>query len=416
MGECILNAGDMAPDIGSPVWPEGMFSGKHILIGMGGGIAVYRVAELVRLLIKQGANVRCVMTPAACKFVTPLTFEALTGETAHTELFNLTAEREMGHIQLARWADVLLVAPATADLIARFSHGICDHLLTTLFQVCEAPLLITPAMNVSMWKSAATQQNVAALKERGVHFIGPEPGQLACGEEGPGRMSEPETIVEAMHPLLQPQHLSGQRWLINAGPTWESWDDVRILTNGASGKLGACLANRAAAFGAEVTLVAGPGTPPTSTFVRRCNVVSAQEMLAACEMEAGHTDVFAATAAVSDYRFSEHVSGKLKRKHAAGITVTLDANVDIVAHIAGLPNRPRKIIAFAAEHRDPIEQARNKLREKKVDAIFANDISGMGKDNAAGWWLASDHEKQASSMSKQHLATWLIEQIMEMGA
>ncbi len=391
-----------------------MFSGKRILVGIGGGIAVYRVAELTRLLIKQGAAVRCVMTPAACKFVTPMTFETLTGEAVHTELFNLTSEREMGHIQLARWADTLLVAPATADLIARFSHGICDHLLTTLFHVRETPVLIAPAMNVSMWKSAATKRNVALLKEQGIHFIGPESGQLACGEKGMGRMSEPETLIEAIRPLVQTPHLHGQRWLINTGPTWESWDDVRILTNRASGKLGAHLADAAAAQGAETILIAGPGTPRTSTSVRRCNVVSAQEMLTACEREADHTDVFVATAAVSDYRFSEHVSGKLKRKHASTLTVTLEGNVDIVSHIAGLPNRPRKIIAFAAEHKDHIEQAGNKLREKNADAIFANDISGMGKDHAAGWWLVPGQQKQASCMSKQRMAAWLIEQITGM--
>ncbi len=391
-----------------------MLSGRRILIGIGGGIAAYRIAELVRLLMKQGAKVRCVMTPAACEFITPMTFEALTGETVYTELFNLTDEREMGHIQLARWADVLLVAPATANLIAKFSHGICDNLLTTLFQARENPVLIAPAMNVSMWESAATQRNVTALKAQGIRFIGPEPGRLACGEEGPGRMSEPETLMEAMYPLLQPQRLSGQRWLINAGPTWESWDHVRILTNRASGKLGACMADAAAALGAETILVAGPGTPPTSALVQRHNIGSAQEMLTACKQKAGSTDVFVATAAVSDYRFSEPEEGKLKRKHKARLTITLDANEDIVAHIAGLPNRPRKIIAFAAEHSNHIEHARNKLQAKGADAIFANDISGMGENDAAGWWVTPNQEEQLSRMSKQQLAARLIEQIVGM--
>jgi len=392
-----------------------MLSGKRILIGIGGGIAVYRVAELTRLLIKQSAKVRCVMTPAACEFVTPMTFEALTGETAYTELFNLTDKRGMGHIQLARWADALLVAPATANLIAKFSHGICDNLLTTLFQVHENPVLMAPAMNASMWESAATQRNVTALQAQGIHFVGPESGQLACGEEGPGRMSEPETLVEAMRPLLQPQRLNGQRWLINAGPTWESWDRVRILTNRASGKLGASMADTAAALGAETILVAGPGTPPTSTLVQRHNICSAQEMLAACEQKAGSTDVFAATAAVSDYRFSEPEEGKLKRKRKVQLTVTLDANDDIVAHIAGLPNRPRKIIAFAAEYSNHVEHARNKLRAKGADAIFANDISNMGGNDAAGWWVTLSQEEQLSCMPKQQLAAWLIERIVGMG-
>jgi len=393
-----------------------MISGKHILIGIGGGIAVYRVADLVRLLIKQGATVRCVMTPAACEFVTPMTFEALTGETVHIELFDLTSEREMGHIQLARWSDILLIAPATADLIAKFSHGICDNLLTTLFQVCEVPVLIAPAMNVSMWESAATQRNVTALKGQDVHFAGPEPGHLACGEEGMGRMSELETFIEAMHPLLQPQHLNGQRWLINAGPTWEPWDGVRILTNRASGRLGAAIADSAAALGAETVLIAGPGTPLTSALVHRYNVCSAQQMLDACERQAGGTDVFVASAAVSDYRFSEHEEGKMKRTGKVRITVALEANDDIVAHIAGLPNRPRRIIAFATESNNHIKHARNKLQTKGADAIFANDIGGMGKDDAAGWWLTPEQEKPVSTMPKKHLATWLIKQIMGMDA
>jgi len=269
-------------------------------------------------------------------------------------------------------------------------------------------------MNVSMWESSATERNVTTLKEQGIHFIGPESGALACGEEGLGRMSEPEEIIEAMRPLLQPQCLSGQRWLINAGPTWEAWDDVRILTNRASGKLGAAIADAVAALGAETVLVAGPGTAPTSASVQRHNACSAQEMLDACEREAGHTDVFVASAAVSDYRFAETSEGKLKRTGKTRITVTLDANEDIVAHIAKLPNRPRRIIAFAAEHSNHVEHARNKLQAKGADAIFANDIRGMGNNETAGWWITSDQEEQVSSMPKKHLAAWIIEQIMEM--
>jgi len=391
-----------------------MLSGKRILIGIGGGIAVYRVAELARLLIRRGATVRCVMTPAACEFVTPLTFEALTGETVHTELFDLTSEREMGHIQLARWADILLIAPATADLIAKFGHGICDHLLTTLFQVCESPILIASAMNTSMWKSASTQRNIKLLKEQGVRFAGPAPGRLACGEEGMGRMSEPEHLMNALLPLLQTQGLHGQRWLVNAGPTWEAWDDVRILTNRASGKLGAAIADAAAELGAETVLVAGPGTPPTPAVAQRHNVCSAAEMLTVCAREAGNADVFVASAAVSDYRFTEVIEGKLKRTDKPRMTVMLEANEDIVAHIAALPNRPRRIIAFAAEHSHHIEHARNKLRHKGADAIFANDIHSMGGDAAAGWWLTPDQEEHTSAMPKQQLAAWIIKHIAGM--
>jgi len=391
-----------------------MLEDKKILIGIGGGIAVYRVAELVRSLKKLGTIVRCTMTGGACKFVTPMTFEALTGEAVHSELFDLTAEREMGHIRLARWADILLVAPATADLIAKFSHGICDNLLTTLFQVREGPVLLAPAMNASMWESAATQRNIAVLQKRGVRLVGPERGALACGEEGPGRMSGPETMIETLQAMLQPQDLSGQRWLINAGPTWEAWDDVRILTNRASGKLGVLLAAAAAARGAQVVLVAGPGALPSPSRVRRYDVCSARDMLAVCTREAPGADVFLATAAVGDYRFSRSVQGKLKRKEGRQCTVTLKANEDIVAHVAAMPDRPRRIIAFAAEHEHHIERARTKLRAKGVDAIFANDIDNMGSDSAAGWWLTSDQEAAISSMPKAKLAERLIEEVTGM--
>jgi len=391
-----------------------MFKDKCILVGIGGGIAVYRVAELVRLLEKQGARVRCVMTAAACEFVAPMTFEALTGETVHTELFDLTAEREMGHIRLARWADVLLIAPATADLLARFSHGICDNLLSTLFQAREGPVLMAPAMNTSMWESPATQRNLAELRKRGVYFTGPADGALACGEEGMGRMSEPVAVMEALYPLTLSQRLSGQRWLINTGPTWEAWDEVRILTSRASGKLGVLLAGAASARGAHVTLVAGPGTPPSPSRVRRFDVCSARDMLSACKEEAAGADAFVATAAVSDYRFSKPVKGKLKREGRQQLTVALTANEDIVAHISALPERPRRVVAFAAECQHHADSARTKLRAKGADAIFANDIRNMGSDTAAGWWLTCDQDTVIPRMTKPQLAELLIEKIMEM--
>jgi phosphopantothenoylcysteine decarboxylase/phosphopantothenate--cysteine ligase len=398
-----------------------MLAGKRILIGIGGGIAVYRVAELARMLVRAGADVRCVMTAAACEFVTPLTFEALTGNPVHTQLFDLTAEREMGHIALARQVDAVIIAPATAGLLARLAHGIADDLLTTIMQVCEAPVLLAPAMNASMWASDATRRNSAILSERGIHMVGPESGELACGESGPGRLAQPDAIVAALQPLLTPalrrlidtQALAGQRWVINAGPTREAWDDVRILTNRASGRLGATLADQAAMAGACVDLVAGPGTPDTLPAVRRSHVESAEQMLDACERAAAGAKVFIATAAVSDYRFARPHAGKLKRGDRDSIRVELVANPDIVARIAAMRERPTRVIAFAAESSDHLEHARAKLRRKRVDAVIANDISNIGCDSGGGWWIDAEKQQRIDADDKTAFAAAIIKHITE---
>ncbi len=391
-----------------------MLSGKRILVGIGGGIAAYRVAELVRLLIKKGAKVRCVMTKSACEFVTPLTFEALSGEQAHTELFDLTSEREMGHIQLARWADAIVIAPATANLLTKLAYGIADDLLTTIMQVNDKPVLIAPAMNHSMWTSSATEMNVTTLKQRGCHFSGPASGELACGETGPGRLNEPQAMIDDLLPLLFSQPLAGQHWIINAGPTWERWDNVRLLTNRASGTLGARLADTACAYGASVTLIAGPGTPTGSHRVERIPVESANEMLKACLQKSADSDVFIGTAAVSDFAFREPSAGKLKRGDKTAMQVELIANSDIIATVAGMNGRPERVIAFAAEASDHIAHARDKLVRKHVDAIFANDVSNMGRDQAGGWWVTPADEQEIEAMPKEALAQRIIELIMEL--
>ncbi len=386
--------------------------GKRILLAISGGIAAYRAAELARQLIKQGAQVRCVMTHGACEFITPLTMEALTGQQVYTEMFDLTSEREIGHIRLARWADVLLIAPATADMIARFAHGICDNLLATLFQARSGPVLLAPAMNAVMWGAPATQRNVRQLLDQGVHLVGPIEGELACGETGLGRMSEPADIVAALYPLLLEQSLAGQHWVINAGPTRESWDAVRTLSNRASGRLGALLADAAAMRGAEVQLIAGPCTPATFADIQRHDVESAEQMLAACEQVASGADVFVASAAVSDYRFAEAVSGKLKRG-GGELSVKLVESPDIVAHIAAMHQRPRLMVAFAAEFAAHVEHASAKMKAKGVDAIFANDVSRIGSDQGSGCWLAGDSVQQADDMDKAELAAWLVARVME---
>lgn len=393
-----------------------MLAGKRILLAVCGGIAAYRAAELARLLMRQGAEVRCVMTRGACEFITPLTLEALTGQQVHSELFDLTSERDMGHIRLARWADVLVVAPATADIMARFAHGICDNLLSTLFQARRGPVLLAPAMNTAMWEAPATQRNLRTLREGRVHIVGPAEGELACGETGAGRMSEPADIVAALYPLLVEQRLAGQRWVINAGPTREAWDEVRTLSNRASGLLGSLIAEAAAMRGAEVRLIAGPGTPEARHVAQRTDVESAEGMLAACAAAAAGADVFVATAAVSDYRFAEPQAGKLKRGANAGngLTVRLAENADIVAHIAAMDQRPGTVVAFAAEATDHVRQARAKLCAKGVDAIFANDIGRMGASRGGGWWLTGDGECKSGEMDKAELAAWIVQRVMHM--
>ncbi len=392
-----------------------MLTGKRILIGIGGGIAVYKIAELARMLTKAGADVRCVMTKSACEFVTPLTFEALTGNQVHSELFDLTSERKMGHIALARWADAVIIAPATASLLARLAHGIADDLLTTTMQVCDKPVLLAPAMNTSMWKSEATQRNMATLSGRGMHCIGPDEGELACGESGAGRLADVRAILSELLPLLTDKPLIGQHWVINAGPTVEAWDDVRILTNRASGMLGALLADLAAIMGASVSLIAGPGTADTHPCVMRRNVSTALEMLTICELEASDSNVFIATAAVSDFRFAESVQGKLKRGDTDNMTVKLTANPDIVAHIAAMPTRPAKVIAFAAESDHHIDHAKTKLAKKHVDAVVANDIANIGSDNAGGWWISKYGEQIAiEAESKLDFAKQIISHITEL--
>ena len=420
-----------------------MFQGKNILLGIGGGIAVYRVAELARLLIKQGAKVRCVMTASACEFVTPLTFEALTGEAVHTDLFDLTSERDnlagqpnwtgevcrnagrnmdvehqMGHIQLARWADAVLIAPATSNLIAKLAHGIADDLLTTMMQVCDTPVLLAPAMNASMWESAATQRNLHTLQADSFSVIEPASGALACGEQGIGRLPEPQALADAILPLLLPQALRGQHWIINAGPTLEDWDAVRVLTNRASGTLGARLAQYASAMGANVTLIAGVGTPHLGCGVQRVDVKTGDEMLQACTQVAQCADVFIGTAAVSDFRFANVSDKKIKRGDAQQLDVQLTANTDIVASIAGMKHRPKKVIAFAAESEKHIAYAKVKLQKKGVDAIVANDVRNMDSDTASGWWIVDGkqgiHEESIEKCNKIQFSQEIIKKVMEL--
>ncbi len=355
--------------------------GRRILLIVGGGIAAYKALELVRLFAKAGAAVTPILTGAGEAFVTPLSLAALAGRKVHQALLSLTDETEMGHIELSRSADLVMVAPATADLMAKAAHGLCDDLASTALLATDKPVMMAPAMNVRMWLHPATQANLAALEGRGVLIVGPDDGEMACGEFGPGRMAEPEAILAAVAahfaghaaPLLK-----GKRALVTAGPTQEPLDPVRMLTNRSSGKQGYAIAGALAGLGAEVTLVSGPTSLPPPAGVRRVQVQTAAQMLDACQ-DALPADVAVCVAAVADWRPSEVAAGKLKKTAAGPPRIELVENPDILAQISAPgPRRPRLTVGFAAETGEIEAKARAKLARKGCDWIVANDVAQEG--------------------------------------
>lgn len=372
-------------------------SGRTIVLGIGGGIAAYKSAELVRLLRKAGAEVYVIMTAAAQRFITPLTLQTLSGHPVGTDLFDLTQESEIGHIALADRADLLLIAPATADLLARLSLGLADDLLTTLAMACRAPLLLAPAMNVHMWQKPQVEEHLARLCARGAEVVGPEPGELACGYTGTGRMSEPAVLlsrVEAICARTDPApSLLGRRVVITAGPTYEALDPVRFLGNRSSGKMGFALAQAAARRGAEVVLISGPVALSTPAGVARKNVESAAEMAAAVlpfvDSQAGSqpADVIIMTAAVADFRPVSVAEQKIKKtSQEQTLELSLVPTLDILAELGrrrGPRSRPL-LVGFAAETQDVEAYALRKLSQKRCDVIVANDVaepgSGFGTD------------------------------------
>lgn len=357
-------------------------NGRHILLGVTGGIAAYKSADLARRLRAAGANVRVVMTPAATRFVAPLTFQAVSGNPVHTDLFDPAAEAAMGHIALAREADLVLVAPASADFMARLAHGLADDLLTTLCLATRAPVALAPAMNTAMWENPATRSNADLLRSRGVHLMGPDNGPQACGETGEGRMLEPAGLVGAVRAVLSPGFLGGLRLLVTAGPTREPIDPVRFLSNRSSGRMGFAIASVAAGEGAAVTLVAGPVALATPSGVERHDVESAEEMRQIVLAHAGTADIFISAAAVADYRPTDPASQKLKKTRAS-IDLALTRNPDVLAQVAGLRPRPF-VVGFAAETGDLEGHAKQKLEAKNLDMIAANPVSeaGVGFDSA----------------------------------
>lgn len=354
----------------------GHLNNRNFIIGISGGIAAYKAAELVRLLKREGAAVKVIMTRGACEFITPLTLQALSGEPVHTELLDEEAEAGMGHIELARWADAVLVAPATADLIARLADGRADDLLTTVVLATPAPILVAPAMNQQMWRNQATQDNVARLSDRGVHLVGPAAGEQACGDVGEGRLMEPEEIAAAAVAIFAGRALTGRKVVVTAGPTREALDPVRYLSNHSSGKMGFAIARAAAEAGAHVVLIAGPVSIDTPDHVTRVDVTTAIEMHEAAKKHCADADVFIAAAAVADYRPAEIAAQKIKKTdNDEAMSVALVRNPDIVAAIAEGPNRPQLVVGFAAETERLLEHARGKLRRKSLDMIIANDVS-----------------------------------------
>ena len=345
----------------------------RILLGVTGGIAAYKSAELVRRLRDRGAEVQVVMTAGARQFVTPLTFQALSGRPVRTDLWDEAAEAAMGHIELARWADRVLIAPASADFLARLAHGLADDLLTTLCLATDAPLSVAPAMNRLMWANAATQANVALLRSRGVTVLGPAEGDQACGETGPGRMLEPAELLDALAPQGAAKRvLAGLKVLITAGPTRERIDPVRFITNRSSGKMGFAVAEAAREAGAEVVLVSGPVNVATPPGVRRIDVETAEQMMNAVNEHVADTDIFIAAAAVSDYRPVQCASEKIK-KTSDSLTLALSRTTDILATIAARAPRPF-VVGFAAETQNVERNALAKLEGKRLDMIAANQV------------------------------------------
>ncbi|MFV0478210.1 MAG: bifunctional phosphopantothenoylcysteine decarboxylase/phosphopantothenate--cysteine ligase CoaBC [Parahaliea sp.] len=383
---------------------------RNVLLGVSGGIAAYKAAELVRQLTARGASVRVVMTRGAQEFITPLTLQALSGKPVHTELLDAEAEQGMGHIELARWADLLLIAPATADVIARLAGGRADDLLAAITLATAAPKVLAPAMNQQMWRDTATVTNTQILLERGYKIIGPAIGEQACGDIGPGRMEEPTTIASFVDNLFSSQLLAGKRLIVTAGPTREALDPVRYLSNHSSGKMGYALARAAAEAGAITTLISGPVQLATPAGVERIDIDSAQQMLAACEARIQQTDIFIACAAVADYRPKERQPQKIKKSDEQ-ITLILVRNPDIIATIASHSSRPFTV-GFAAETQAVTAYARSKLEQKRLDIIIANDVSrtdiGFGSDSNEVTVIWRDGQQRIPQSSKQNLAGELI--------
>ncbi len=394
-------------------------SGKRVLLIVSGGIAAYKALELIRLLRVRSCGVTCVLTEAGAQFVAPLSLQALSENTVYTDLFSLTDESEMGHIQLSRSADLVVVAPASADILAKMAGGLAGDLASTLLLATDKPVLVAPAMNVRMWQHAATQANMRMLAARGIHIVGPDEGPMACNEFGPGRLAEPPAIVAAIEALLMPSRaLAGRHALVTSGPTHEPIDPVRYIANRSSGRQGHAIAASLAELGAHVTLVSGPVSVPDPPGVAVKHVESAREMLDACQ-GALPVDVAVFAAAVADWHVASAATGKIKKvPGAAPPALELVANPDILATIAqDGPRRPRLVIGFAAETDDLLANAQAKRKRKNADWIVANDVSPetgiMGGEENAVHLITADGVEDWPRLAKQEVARRLVARIAQ---
>ena len=386
---------------------------KQIVLGVSGGIAAYKSADLVRRLRERGAIVRVVMTANAKHFITPLTMQAVSGNPVHDDLFDLQAEAAMGHIELARWADAVLIAPATADCMAKLAEGQANDLLTTICLATRAPIVLAPAMNQGMWKNTQTEENAQALQAKGMYLFGPGEGSQACGDVGPGRMLEPTELVERLAAVFATGLLAGKKILITAGPTREAIDAVRFISNPSSGKMGYALAEAAFEAGAKVTLISGPVNLTKPSRIKCVDVISAEEMLNAVLAEINHCDIFIGTAAVADFRCKKIAAKKIPKKELP-LELALEYTTDIIATVATLSPRPF-VVGFAAETDNLLEKAQTKLHHKKLDMIVGNQVDepgiGFDSDENAVIVLWGDQQETLVKKSKQKLARELVELI-----
>lgn len=393
-----------------------MLQNARVLVGISGGIAAYKSAHLVRLLKKAGAEVRVVMTKGSQAFIQPLTLQALSGNPVSCDLLDPQAEAGMGHIELARWPTHIVIAPATANLLARLNAGMADELLPTLILASDKPVFIAPAMNQQMWQAAATQANISRLQQLypSWQWLGPDSGEQACGEVGAGRMLEPEDIVQALQPA---QTLAGKRLVLTSGPTKEALDPVRFISNHSSGKMGNALASAALRLGAMVTMITGPGHLPVPPGVKQVPVTSALDMHQAAMSHLPDCDWFIGCAAVADYRPAQVSTEKIKKTNADEMTITLVKNPDIIASVAQAVQRPELVVGFAAESQDVLQYGQDKLQRKQLDCIVCNDISqadiGMNADSNAVTVISKYKQTSFSKASKTDIGRQIIDYLVE---
>ena len=383
--------------------------GKRIILGVTGGISAYKAAFLVRLLKKNGAEVRVVMTQNATQFITPLTFQALSSKPVYTELLDLDTETAMGHIELARWADLILIAPASANFIARYAHGFAEDLLSCICLASDSIVVVAPSMNQQMWSNAATQQNVKRICERGVQVIGPATGEQACGEDGPGRMIEPEEIVKNTTDIFQTNILTGSRLLVTAGPTREAIDPIRFLSNRSSGRMGYAVANAAAEAGADVTLISGPVNINATDIIKVINVTYAEQMYQSVMQIISSTDIFISAAAVADFKVHKISEEKIKKSDSTQKLV-LENTLDILTQVTTLNDAPFTV-GFAAETENVEINAQKKMHSKNLDMIAANQVGekiGIDSEENALTVFWKTGSEQLPLTSKNKLARQLI--------